>query len=75
MEHGCSYGMRMSPEHLQLSIRKYGYIGISVKSLIHQRLNGTESQRIPDQVSCGRAIRYSGFFGVRSVGPVGDFLE
>ena len=21
MEHGCSYGMRMSPEHLQLSIR------------------------------------------------------
>ena len=23
----------------------------------------------------GRAIRYSGFFGVRSVGPVGDFLD
>ena len=22
-----------------------------------------------------RAIRYSGFFGVRSLGPVGDFLE
>ena len=26
---------------------------------------GTESQRTPDQVSCDRAIRYSGFFGVR----------
>ena len=37
-----------------------------------QKLNGTESQRTPDQVSCDRAIRYSGF---RSVGPVGDFLE
>ena len=32
-------------------------------------------QRTPDQVSCDRAIRYSGFFGVRSVGPVRDFLE
>ena len=34
-------------------------------------------QRTPDQVSCDRAVRYSGFFGVRSfVGPtVGDFLE
>ena len=29
----------------------------------------------PYQVSCDRAIRYSGLFGVRSVGPVGDFLE
>ena len=29
-------------------------------------------QRTPDQVSCDRAIRYSGFFGVRSVGPVGQ---
>ena len=31
----------------------------------------------PRSVSCDRAIRYSGFFGVRSfVGPVGsDFLE
>ena len=28
----------------------------------------------PLSVSCDRAIRYSGFFGVRSVGPVGDFL-
>ena len=27
------------------------------------------------QVSCDRAIRFSGFFGVRSVGPVGDFLD
>ncbi len=27
-------------------------------------------------VSCDRAIRYSGYFGVRSVGPtVGDFLD
>ena len=31
---------------------------------VHQKLNGTESQRIPDQVSCDRAIRYSGL-GVR----------
>ena len=29
----------------------------------------------PRFVSCNRAIRYSGFFGVRSLGPVGDFLE
>ena len=28
----------------------------------------------PTFVSCDRAIRYSGL-GVRSVGPVGDFLE
>ena len=29
----------------------------------------------PRSVSCDRAIRYSGFFGVRSVGPtVGDFF-
>ena len=42
---------------------------------LHPKLNGTESQRTPDQVSCDRAIRYSGFFGVCSVGPVGDFLE
>ncbi len=31
---------------------------------IHQKLNGTESQRTPDQVSCDRAIRHSGL-GVR----------
>ena len=30
-------------------------------------------QRTPKSVA--RAIRYSGFFGVRSVGPVGDFLD
>ena len=29
----------------------------------------------PRSVSCDRAIRYSGFFGVRSVGPVEDFLD
>ena len=28
----------------------------------------------PRSVSCDRAIRYSGL-GVRSLGPVGDFLE
>ena len=33
---------------------------------------GLESQR---SIKCNRAIRYSGFFRVRSVGPVGDFLE
>ena len=42
---------------------------------VHQKLNGTESQRTPKKVSCDRANRYSGFFGVRSVGPVGDFLD
>ena len=41
---------------------------------IHQKLNGTLSQRTPDQVSCDRAIRYSGL-GVHSVGRVGDFLD
>ena len=41
---------------------------------IHQKLNGTESQRTPDQVSCDRAIRYPGL-RVRSMGPVGDFLD
>ena len=30
-------------------------------------------QRTPKEVA--RAIGYSGFFGVRSVGPVGDFLD
>ena len=34
-----------------------------------QNLNG------PRSVSCDRAITYSGFCRVRSVGPVGDFLE
>ena len=29
----------------------------------------------PRTVSCDRDIRYLGFFGVRSVGPVGDFLD
>ena len=38
----------------------------------HQKLNGTSPT--DPQVSCDRAIRYSGW-GVRSVGPVGDFLE
>ena len=43
-----------------------------VISPIHQKLNGTESQRTPKEVAT--AIRFSGL-GVRSVGPVGDFLE
>ena len=38
-------------------------------TLFHQKLWG------PRSVSCDRAIGYSGFFGVSSVGPVGDFLE
>ena len=50
---------------------KMSFLQISIL----QKLNGTESQRTPDQVSCDRAIRSSGFFGVRSVGPVGDFLN
>ena len=37
----------------------------------HQKLNGT----LPTDPygSCDRAMRYSGFFGLRSVDPVGDF--
>ena len=37
----------------------YDYHGTT----FHQKLNGTESQRTPDQVSCDRAIRYSGETG------------
>ena len=37
----------------------------SVWLWFNQKLNGTKSQRTPDQVSCDRAMRYSGFFGVR----------
>ncbi len=40
----------------------------SIKNWMGPNPNG------PYQVSCDRAIRYSGL-GVRSVGPVGDFLE
>ena len=42
--------------------------------IVHQKLNGTESQRTPKE-GYDRAIKYPGFFEVRSVGPVGDFLE
>ena len=42
---------------------------------VHQKLNGTDSQRTPFSELLYRAIRYSGCFGVRSVGVVGDFLE
>ena len=38
----------------------------------HQKFNGTESQRTPK--SLARANTYSGL-GVRSVSPVGDFLD
>ncbi len=41
----------------------------SIKNWIGPSPNG------PRSVSCDRAIRYSGLFGVRSVGNVGDFLE
>ena len=47
----------------------------SILSSIHQKLNGTKSQRTPFRKLRDRAIRYSSFFGVRSVGPVGDFLD
>ena len=33
------------------------------RAIIHPKLNGTESQRTPDQVSCDPAIRHSGFRG------------
>ena len=45
----------------------------SIQPSINKKMNGTESQRTP-QVSCNRAIRYLGL-GLRSVGPVGDFLD
>ena len=58
-----------------LVLERFSQLLDKCRTSIHQKLNGTESQRTPDQVSCDRAIRYSGFLGVRSVGPVGDFLE
>ena len=58
-----------------LVLERFSQLIDKCRTSIHQKLNGTESQRTPDQVSCDRAIRYSGFFGVRSVGPVGDFLD
>ena len=59
--------------------QKFSYEMMVAKGF-HQKLNRTESQRTPDQVSCDRSIRsirYSGFFGVReSRGSCGsDFLE
>ena len=39
---------------------------------IHQKLNGTESQRTPKEGT--KVMRYSGL-EVRSLGPVGDFLD
>ena len=41
---------------------------------VHQKLRLGPNPNGPRSVSCNRAIRYSGCFGVRSVGPVGDFL-
>ena len=59
-------------------VKQVGYHpkGTTIFPMIHfhEKLNGTESQRTPDQVSCDRAIRSSGL-GVRSVGPVGYFLD
>ena len=50
-------------------IQAYQKIG---KKTFHQQLKGTQSQRTP----CSKLLHlYSGFFGVRSMGPVGDFLE
>ena len=49
-----------------------GPLWMAKNECVHQKLNGTESQRTPKEVA--RAIRYSGL-GVRSVGPVGEFLE
>ena len=45
------------------------------KTSLHQKLNGTLPTDPYTSKLRGRAIRYSGFFGVFSVGPVGDFLE
>ena len=60
---------------LTLDLLKFGGQETNSKHIFpnsHEKLNGTESQRIP-MGSCEKAIRYSGL-GVRSVGPVGDFL-
>ena len=49
---------------------------VEVMGYLHQKLDGTESQRTPVQQVAIELIRYSGFFGFRSVGPtVGDFLD
>ena len=48
------------------------YIYIRIYIYIHHEWDFMKG---PRSVSCDRAIRYSGFFGLRSVGPVGDFLE
>ena len=44
------------------------------KPPIHQNLNGTESQRTPKEVAI-ELLDTQVFFGVCSVGLVGDFLE
>ena len=45
--------------------------------IIHQKLNGTESQRTLFRKMLARAIRFSGFRsrGLFRNGPVGDFLD
>ena len=43
--------------------------------LIHRFHQKFEWDLTNGPLSCDRAIRYSGFFGVRSVGPVGNFLD
>ena len=41
---------------------------------VHQKLMSGPNPNGPRSVNCDRAISYSGL-GVRSVGPVGDFLD
>ena len=45
--------------------------------ILHQLIGSIKNYMGPNicSVSYDRAIRFSGFFGVRSVGPVGDFLD
>ena len=55
--------------------------GFSLPNSVHKKRTHCPSKiewdRIPTDPSesCDRVIRYPGFFGVRSVGPVGDLLD
>ena len=51
---------RVCEVHVPLSWWRTWYFKELVN--IHQKLNGTESQRTPDHVSCDRVTRYSGFW-------------
>ena len=70
-------GYRMGFLSLQLFATRLDVCLQSSKgTCFHQKLNKGPNPNGPRSVSCDRVIRYSGFFGVRSLGPfLGDFLE